>query len=117
MRTYVFWQNGSALLAACLGWLWIPNAGLAAYLTVRFLYVFMPLVGFGSFTLKQMLEPTKLVYLTIISLCILALCIVQAITGVLASVPPLIFICLSISIAILQFEDIKLLGQELSGIN
>jgi len=46
-RMYCLWQNGTAAFAAALGCLWIPQAGLAAYLIVRLLYVVVPLIGFG----------------------------------------------------------------------
>ena len=41
-RLYGFLQTSSAVLAAVLGWLWIPAAGLSAYLIVRLLYVVIP---------------------------------------------------------------------------
>jgi len=59
-RIYGFSQNSSALLAALLGWLWIPNAGLSAYLLVRLLYVLLPLSVFVVIVFKQLKNPSKL---------------------------------------------------------
>ena len=70
-RLYVFWQNGSAVISAVLGWLWIPSAGLAAYLIVRLVYVIVPLIGFGSPVFTHLCEPRKILSLSFTTFALL----------------------------------------------
>ena len=77
-RLYGFWQNGAAVLAAVLGWLWIPAAGLAAYLIVRLVYVVVPLIGFGMPLLKNLNHPKNIISLALASIILLFLFLVQA---------------------------------------
>ena len=81
IRTYSFWQNGSALVAAFLGWLWIPSGGLAAYLVVRLLYVVTPLTAFSIPVFKNLRQPSQMVSLTIATIILLVLLTVQILTG------------------------------------
>ena len=78
-RLYGFWQNGSAILAAYLGWLWIPQAGLPAYLIVRLLYVIVPLIGFGMPVLKHLRQPGKILFLALISIALMSIFLLQTI--------------------------------------
>ena len=72
-RQYGFWQNGSAVMAAILGWLWIPSAGLAAYIIVRLIYVLVPLIGYGLPVVKLLNEPHKIVPLSLVTTGMLTL--------------------------------------------
>lgn len=77
LRFYGFWQNGSAVMAAVLGWFWIPTAGLAAFLVVRLFYVVVPLIAFGIPIIQQLKEPKKITYLAFLSFILSALTFVQ----------------------------------------
>lgn len=74
---YGYWQNGSALLAAFLGWLWIPDAGLAAYLVVRLLYVTLPLIVFGSSLVQKFDKPATIIPLAVCTISLLVLFLMQ----------------------------------------
>lgn len=77
---YGILQNISAIVAAFLGWLWIPSAGLAAYLVVRLIYVIVPLIGFGIPVVRELHEPRKIVILAISSFCLMSVSLYQIVT-------------------------------------
>lgn len=71
-REYSKCQNISALVAAALGWLWIPVAGLNAYLIVRLLYVLIPFLGFGTRLAAKLVVPKAIISLFLLTLFWLA---------------------------------------------
>ena len=79
-RTYGFWQNFAALLAAVLGWFWIPSAGLVAYLIVRLVYVALPLLAFGVPVVQNIQEPRRLLLLLLATLSLLVFFLLQSLT-------------------------------------
>lgn len=104
-RLYGFWQNGAAILSAILGWLWIPDAGLSAYLLVRLLYVIIPLIGFGYPVLKQMHEPEKNLSLVFVSAFVLILFILQGLNITEFVLTPALSILAFLLIAFLHRQD------------
>ena len=114
-RLYGIWQNGAALFSAVLGWFWIPEAGLAAYLIVRLIYVFVPLIGFGMPVLQQFQEPRKILLLSLASVGLLILLSVQIISGNVFIWTPSFFAAALVVIAVSRREDIMSLKQALRG--
>ena len=92
-RIYGIFQNCAAIIAAVLGWLWIPSAGIAAYLIVRLLYVTIPLIAFGIPVLKHLHEPKRILALLFASFALGSLLLVQSLQ--LYSFPNMSYICLS----------------------
>lgn len=113
VRLYGFWQNGSALMAAVLGWLLIPGSGLSAYLIVRLLYVLVPLLAFGIPMFQHLHEPKKLFVPALASICLLVLFIVQSFYGDSPGWLTPGCVSLSILIAFLQRNDFLLIQQVL----
>ena len=66
-RFYSLCQNGSAVLAAVLGCLWIPSGGLRAYLVVKLVFVVIPLIAFSIPLARHLHEPKKLLPLLTIT--------------------------------------------------
>lgn len=114
-RAYGFWQNGAAILAACLGWLWIPSTGLAAYLIVRLLYVIVPLIGFGASVVRKLQEPSKLFPLAVVSIGLLVIILAQNLQSIDLVQIPYVFVFLSILLAYLQRYEILYLKQLVGG--
>lgn len=105
-RRYGLWQNGASALAAILGWLWIPTAGLAAYVTVRLIYVIVPLIGFGMPMVKQLNEPNKILLLALVSIALMSSFLVQIFNSYVSlSMQPILF-ALFMAIGILQRNDL-----------
>ena len=115
-RLYGFWQNGAALLAAILGWLWIPAAGLAAYLTVRLLYVVVPLIAFGAPVVRKMHEPRKLLTLAFASIVLIASSLAQALFGLDFVWLPTFFLSAFLAVIFLHRQDLFFIRQVLMGI-
>ena len=114
-RVYGFWQNSAAVLAAVLGWLWIPAAGLAAYLMLRLLYVVIPLVGLGIPVLQRLHEPHKIYSLILLSLALLAIISIQNLAHAAGAWwLPILFFVLSILILFLHRDDLLLIQQVIS---
>ena len=112
-RLYGFWQNAAALLAAVLGWLWIPAAGLAAYLIVRLLYVAVPLIGFGLPVIQKLREPHKILALSFSTIGLLILVLIQIFTDYpLAWMPPVFAITCVVN-TIFQLQDLLFIKQVL----
>lgn len=76
-RMYGLWQNAAALLAAVLGWLWIPSTGLAAYLIVRLIYIIVPLLAFATPLVQYLKQPRKLISLALCSSGLLLMFLLQ----------------------------------------
>ena len=76
-RQYGIWQNLAALMAAALGWLWIPAGGLAAYLTVRLVFVVVPLIAFGIPLAQELHQPRKIIFLTVATAILLTILLLQ----------------------------------------
>ena len=76
---YGIYQNGSAILAAALGWILIPKAGLGAYLFIRLLYVLLPLIGLSWTFANHLREPQKMFSLAFITLSLAGLLSTQLI--------------------------------------
>ena len=112
-RLYGLWQNGSALLAAFLGWLWIPNAGLAAYLLVRLFYVLLPVLGFGWPVFRYLKSPEKMLPLAFLSLAIgfVLLAQVFSLASLSLSLPLALFG--TVLLLLLQWGDVKSLAEKL----
>ena len=106
IRIYGLWQNGSAVIAAILGWLWIPSAGLTAYLIVRLIYVLAPLTGFGIPAIRYLKHPQKLFPLASVSICLLFLLLHQALYGYSPSLMAFFFGVLFLLVLYLQREDL-----------
>ena len=112
-RMYGFWQNSSALLAAVIGWLWIPFAGLAAYLVVRLLYVVVPLIAFGAPVAQQLHEPRKMLPLVLATTGLLVLLLAQALLELNLSGTYSIFVGASIVIFAFYHQDLLLIRKVL----
>ena len=108
-RTYGLWQNGAAILAAVLGWFWIPSAGLSAYLVVRLLYVLLPLIGFGLPVFTQLYEPRKLLPLTLGTIGLIAFCLVQITLDTTFDWTPFVSFILFLVIFLFQRQDLTFL--------
>ena len=113
IRAYSFWQNGSAVLAAVLGWIWIPSAGLAAYLIVRLIYVLLPLAGFAIPVFLKFNEPKKLLPLTMVSFGMLLLILIEILGNHPFEWMPAIVIAIFISMTYLNREDLFQISQVL----
>ena len=81
-RLYAFWYNGSALLAAVVGSLWIPKAGLSAFLVVKLVYVLLPLIAFGVVVHKRFMQPQRMLFLMLATLLILVVFLAQTLSVV-----------------------------------
>ena len=112
-RLYSFWQNGAALLAAILGWLWIPSAGLIAYIIVRLVYVLAPIIGFGIPAFQQLKEPGKFSSLFLVSTALLLLLLLQTLNQYTSPLLSAVFAVLFVVVFFLQREDLQLLKQSL----
>ena len=111
IRIYGILQNGSAVTAAILGWLWIPSAGLTAYLIVRLIYVLAPLTGFGIPAIRFLQQPRKLLPLASVSICLLFLLLHQALYGYSPSLVVFSFGVMFLLVLYLQREDLPALRQ------
>lgn len=108
-RSYGLWQNGTAVISAVLGWLWIPSSGLAAYLIVRLFYVIIPLIGFGFPLITHLNEPRKILSLSLVTIILLVSSLVQILTEVtFVSSAPLLSVFF-VAILILHRHDLLLL--------
>ena len=116
-RLYGIWQNSAAVLSAILGWLWIPTAGLAAYLVVRLVYVTVPLIAFGAPVVRQLHEPWRILPLALTSTGLLALFLVQILYEVSVDWLPLFVLSAFIGIGILQRQDLNSLMKVLRRAN
>lgn len=105
-RIYGVWQNGAALLAAVLGWLWIPVSGLAAYLIVRLLYVVIPLSAFGRPVFKQLQEPRRTFSLVLMSLALLIASLVQMLGNPSFDLMRSVFAFLLVIVVVVQRRDL-----------
>lgn len=114
IRVYGYWQNGSAVLAAVLGWLWIPSSGLAAFLIVRLLYVLIPLMAFGFSVVHEFHEPRKLLAPLLATLGLLALFMVQILNEYMFVLNPVFFAAAFFAIFVSQRQDLLLVRQTLS---
>ena len=110
-RTYGFWHNGAAIVAAVLGWLWIPAAGLSAYLIVRLLYVMVPLIGFGIPLVTQFSQPRKMLCLAVSSVGLMSLFLSQVFNDYQAGSTFPVLLVLFIFLVISQRKDLLLLRQ------
>ncbi len=105
-RAYVLWQNGSALMAAVVGWIWIPSAGLLAYLSVRLLYVIIPIFGFGLPVLKQLQHPHQFLVLMMSTIALFATMLLQSLIGHSMPFLTVFFIAIFVLIGILYRDDL-----------
>lgn len=113
-RLYSLWQNGSAILSAVLGWLWIPTFGLSAYLIIRLIYVIVPLIGFGNPVFQHLHQPQKMLPLILASILLLMFCVIQAFTGQLTSYTTLFSAAAFFTVLFCQRNDISLLQYNLA---
>jgi len=112
-RRYGLWQNGAAVLAAVLGWLWIPTAGLAAYVTVRLLYVLVPFIGFGIPVFKQLNQPNKMLFFALVNISLTLLFLFQIFNGYATAWMQPLFLTLFMASMVLQRKDLLFLRQVL----
>ena len=105
-RMYSVWQNGAALLAAVLGWLWIPVSGLAAYLLVRLLYVVIPLLAFGKPVFEQLQEPRRIFSLVLMSLAMLVVSLAQMLSDPSFDLMGFVFAFLLVIVVLVQRRDL-----------
>ena len=113
IRLYGICQYASAFLSALIGWFWIPSAGLAAFLLVRLLYVFIPFAIFSIPLYNKLREPQKLLWLVIGTTALLLLILVQIFNGFQLSTMRFIILSFLFVIAILQRHDLLPLCQSL----
>ena len=113
-RMYGLWQNGAAVLAAVVGWFWIPSAGLAAYLTVRLIYVLLPLIGLCFPVFEQLYEPRKLILLALVTISLMTLVLVQIFDDTLCTWTPLFCLIAFLAILLSQRQDFVLLKYTLT---
>lgn len=106
IRIYGLTQNLSAIIAGIAGFLWIPTAGLAAYLIVRLFYVAIPLIYFSFSMVSDLHEPVKMLLPALASAFLFVLFQIQALTNISSSWMSFTFIFLFIIIPIFQRGDI-----------
>lgn len=104
-RLYGTWQNCAALFSAVLGWLWVPVGGLESYLTIRLIYVFIPLIGFGVPVIKQLSEPRKMFSLSLVSIVVLLILLSQVFGFSNANGLNLFFVFGMVMVLFLQWQD------------
>ena len=114
-RLYSFWQNAAAILAAILGWFWIPTAGLAAYLIVRLLYVVVPLIAFGIPLVHHLHEPRKMVLLAMSTITLLSFSLIQAFIGLESAWFSSGFLIAFLAIFLLHRRDLSFITKVLLG--
>ena len=112
-RLYGVCQNSAAILSACVGWFWIPSAGLVAYLLVRLLYVFIPFTIFSVPLYNKLREPKKIFCLIVSSIALLALILYQTFNGYQYKWIPFVLPTFLLATAVLQRYDFVLLSQSL----
>ena len=110
-RMYAFWQNAAAVLAAVLGWLWIPTGGLDAYLIVRMFYVSIPLAACGVSVVKRFYRPQCIAQLVFITVGVLALNLLQPDGKYVGESASYIFLALFFSVFVLRRQDLSLVYQ------
>ena len=113
-RLYGLWQNGSALLAALLGWLWIPKAGLSAYLLVRLLYVLLPLLGFAGPVFRHLRAPGQMLTLVLLSLAWGVFLLAQVFSLIALSWSMPVALSAALALLLLQWQDARALTQRLT---
>ena len=104
VRTYSLWQNGSAIIASLLGWIWIPSGGLSAYLLVRLICVITPLTAFCSLIFHHLREPVKMLPLALGTLILLLVLVYQILTGEQPSLMP-VGVLVSIGILLYRYQS------------
>lgn len=110
-RLYGLWQNGAATVCAVLGWLWIPTAGIAAYLIVRLLYVTIPLIGLGLPVARHLQDVKKIIPLVLVSSTLLASFLVQSLNGQSLVLMPYIYFIACVVLGLSQHKDLILVHQ------
>ena len=110
-RLYGLWQNGAATASAVLGWLWIPTAGIAAYLIVRLVYVTIPLIGFGLPVAHNLQHPKKIIPLVLASFALLASFLMQALYVQSFALVPSMYITIFVVLGLSQHGDLILAHQ------
>lgn len=113
-RAYGLWQNGSALVAALFGWLWIPALGISAYLFIRLIYVIIPLIGFGWPVLYHFNRLQRIVPLGLVTIALLLLFISQTFYQVAPTYIPLFYILTFFAVGFYQRKDLLFLHQTLT---
>lgn len=107
IRMYAIWQNGSAALAAILGWLWIPSAGLPAYLIVRLIYVVVPLLYFALAVFSQLQKPQDMLPLALVTAMSSLLLVSQALNlHPFVTLTPILSASVFVLLAFLQRRDV-----------
>lgn len=112
-RSYGLWQNGAAFVGAVLGWLWIPTAGLGAYLVARLIYVLVPLIGFAIPVFRRFHEPQKLFPLILSTLISLSFVLIQTFFATELSFSSYVYVFVFFSLLVLCRNDVLVLRQAL----
>ena len=105
-RIYGIWQNVAAIIAAVLGWLWIPTAGIAAYLIVRLMYVTIPLLAFGLPVAKHFQQPLRMLPLLLASSTLVALLLIQSIQSYSLASMSYVFVAAFLTLGLYQRHDL-----------
>lgn len=108
-RDYGIWQNVSAIIAAVLGWLWIPTAGIAAYLIVRLMYVTIPLLVFGLPVAKHLQKPLRMLPLLLTSSALAVLLLIQSIESYSIVSIPYVYAFVFLMVVLFQRHDLSFL--------
>lgn len=105
-RIYGIWQNFAAIIAAVLGWLWIPTAGIAAYLIVRLMYVTIPLIAFGLPIAKHFQQPLRMLPLLLASSASVGLMLFQSIETYFVTYIPYVYASVFFIVGLYQRHDL-----------
>ena len=114
-RVYSLWQNSAALIAGFLGWMWIPEAGLFAYLMVRLLYVIVPLIGYVIPVVQYLHEPERMLPLFLLSSSLLAVFSIETFANQELEWMPFLFFALSLGVLVFSRNDFSYFRTVLSG--
>ena len=113
-RFYALSQNGTALIAAVLGMIWIPKTGLSAYLIVRLLYVVLPLICFAIPIARNFSELHKMRPLLICSIILTLIFTPQGYSSVILTWTPSLLIAGFAIVLITQWRDAVVIVRSLS---
>jgi len=110
-RSYALWQNGSAVFAALLGWLWIPSSGVSAYLFVRLLYVIIPFIGFGKNLFTHLQHLKLIIPVAFASFALLLVFSTETLNDSLSILSPPVYLLVCLSIGFFYRKDLLVVYQ------
>lgn len=106
-RIYGICQNGAAIIAAVLGWFWIPKAGIAAYLIARLLYVTIPLIAFGIPVARNLQQPLRTLPLLLVSFALAVVLLIQGMESYFPFSPSYLYFTAFLLMAISYRQDLS----------